>query len=49
VTIGDEITNVLIEQLAAVDVRRVAQTSNRLSVEEMWSIDDALALVVGLH
>jgi mRNA-degrading endonuclease toxin of MazEF toxin-antitoxin module len=39
----------LVEQLAAIDARRVGETVGRLAVEEMWSVDDALALVAGLH
>lgn len=49
VTIGSQLTRVLIEQMAAVDVRRTSEAVGRLSVEEMWAVDDALSLVVGLH
>jgi mRNA interferase MazF len=49
ITIGSVETRVLVEQLAAVDVRRVSSPVGRLSVEEMWAVDDAVALVVGLH
>jgi hypothetical protein len=35
--------------MAAVDVRRTSEAVGRLSVEEMWAVDDALSLVVGLH
>ena len=49
VTIESQLTRVLLEQLGAVDVRRASQPLARLSVEEMWAIDEALALVVGLH
>ena len=49
VAIESQPTRVLLEQLAAVDVRRASQPLARLSVEEMWAIDEALALVVGLH
>lgn len=47
--VGAEQTRVLVEQLAAIDVRRANDTVGRVSVEEMWAIDDALSLVVGLH
>ena len=49
VTIESQPTRVLLEQLAAVDVRRTSKPVARLSVEEMWAVDEALALVVGLH
>lgn len=49
ITVGRESTRVLVEQLAAIDVRRANERVGRVSVEEMWAIDDALALVVGLH
>ena len=49
ITIGSEPTNILVEQLAAIDVRRANEIVGHVSVEEMWTIDDALAIVVGLH
>ena len=49
VTIGSATTRVLVEQLAAVDVRRVSEPVGRVSVEEMWAVDEALSLVVGLN
>jgi len=49
VTIESQPTRVLIEQMAAVDVRRTSEAIGRLSVEEMWAVDEALSLVVGLH
>jgi mRNA interferase MazF len=48
VTVGSATTRVLVEQLAAVDVRRVSEPIGRVSVEEMWAVDEALSLV-GLH
>jgi mRNA interferase MazF len=48
IAIGRETTKVLVEQLAAIDVRRANENVGRVSVEEMWAIDDALALVLGL-
>ncbi len=41
-------TRVLVEQLGAVDVQRLGRRVGRLTVEEMWSVDDALAVVLGL-
>ena len=49
VTIESQPTRVLIEQMATVDVRRTSEAIGRLSVEEMWAVDEALSLVVGLH
>ena len=49
ITIGSEQTKVLVEQLTAIDVRRASDTVGHVSVEEMWTIDDAVALVVGIH
>ncbi|MDE3008354.1 MAG: type II toxin-antitoxin system PemK/MazF family toxin [Acidobacteriota bacterium] len=49
ITVGGETTRVLVEQLGAVDVRRANERVGTVSVEELWAIDDALALVVGLH
>ena len=49
VTIDTQPTRVLLEQMAAVDIRRTSDSIGRLSVEEMWAVDEALALVVGLH
>lgn len=48
IAVGGEPTKVLVEQLGAVDIRRASDVVGHVSVEEMWSIDDALALVVGL-
>ena len=41
-------TRVLVEQLGAVDVQRLGRRVGRLSAEEMWSVDDALVVVLGL-
>jgi len=49
VTIESQPTRVLIEQMGAVDVRRTSEAIGRLSVEEMWAVDEALSLVVGLN
>ena len=35
--------------MTAVDIRRTSAAISRLGVEEMWAVDEALALVVGLH
>lgn len=41
-------TRVLVEQLGAVDVQRLGRRVGRLTAEEMWSVDDALVVVLGL-
>jgi mRNA interferase MazF len=48
VEIAGDVTRVLVEQLGAVDVQRLGRRVSRLSPEEMWSVDDALAVVLGL-
>ena len=49
VEVEGETTVVLVEQLNAVDVQRLGKRAGRLSVEEMWSVDEALATYLGLH
>lgn len=44
---GDR-TKVLVEQIGAVDVRRLGDLVGRLSPEEQWGIDAALLTVLGL-
>jgi mRNA interferase MazF len=41
-------TRVLVEQIGAVDVRRLGDLSGHLAPEEMWGVDEALATVLGL-
>lgn len=41
-------TRVLVEQVGAVDVRRLGDLSGHLSREELWGVDDALLSVLGL-
>ena len=48
VEVAGELTRVLVEQLGAVDVQRFGRRVGRLTAEEMWSIDDALVVVLGL-
>jgi mRNA interferase MazF len=48
VTVGGGRTRVLAEQLGAVDARRLGRRIGRLTAEEMWGVDDALATVLGL-
>jgi mRNA interferase MazF len=48
IVVNGETTRVLVEQLGAVDVRRLGQLSGHLSPEELWGIDDASLTVLGL-
>jgi len=41
-------TKVLVEQLAALDVSRLGDVVTTLHGQELWAIDDALQLVLGL-
>jgi mRNA interferase MazF len=41
-------TLVLVEQLGAVDVRRLGELCGHLSREELWGVDEALMTVLGL-
>ena len=49
VEIAGETTLVLIEQLGAVDVQRLGRRVGRLTMEELWSLDEALATYLGLR
>lgn len=42
-------TRVLVEQIGAVDARRLGELAGHLSHEEMWGIDEALVAVLGLR
>ena len=48
VEVAGDLTRVLVEQLGAVDVQRLGRRVGRLTAEEMWSIDEALVIVLGL-
>lgn len=49
VEVDGDVTRVLVEQLGAVDVQRLGKRIGHLAVEEIWSLDDALATVLGLN
>jgi mRNA interferase MazF len=49
VEIAGESTRVLVEQLRALDVRRLDAFEGRLSVSEMREVDEALSLVLALR
>jgi len=44
-----ETTRVLVEQVGAVDVRRLGDLAGHLSREELWGVDDALMTVLALR
>jgi mRNA interferase MazF len=48
VEVAGDRTRVLVEQLGAVDVQRLGRRVGRLTTEEMWSVDEALVVVLGL-
>lgn len=48
VEVGGVSTRVLVEQLGAVDVQRLGRRVGMLTAAEMWSVDEALAVVLGL-
>lgn len=48
VEIGGEQTRVMVEQLRALDIRRLDDFCGRLSNEEMRDVDEALSLVLAL-
>ncbi|MFM7686788.1 MAG: type II toxin-antitoxin system PemK/MazF family toxin [Actinomycetota bacterium] len=48
VQVAGEATRVLVEQLGAVDAQRLGRRVGRLTAEEMWSVDEALVVVLGL-
>ncbi|HET9060759.1 MAG TPA: type II toxin-antitoxin system PemK/MazF family toxin [Acidimicrobiales bacterium] len=47
--IAGETTRVLVEQIGAVDARRLGELAGHLTREEMWGIDEALFAVLGLR
>lgn len=46
--VAGDLTRVLVEQLGAVDAQRLGRRVGRLTTEEMWSVDEALVVVLGL-
>jgi mRNA interferase MazF len=48
VEVAGDVTRVLVEQLGAVDLQLLGRRVGRLTAEEMWSVDDALVVVLGL-
>lgn len=48
VEVAGDPTRVLVEQLGAVDVQRLGRRVGTLRAEEMWSVDEALLVILGL-
>lgn len=48
IEVNGETTRVLVEQVGAVDARRLGDLAGHLSREELWGVDDALMTVLGL-
>lgn len=49
VEVGGESTRVMVEQLRALDVRRLDDFAGRLNPEEMREVDEALSLALSLN
>lgn len=49
IEVDGDTTRVLVEQVGAVDVRRLGDLSGHLTREELWGVDDALVTVLGLR
>jgi mRNA interferase MazF len=47
--IAGQSTRVLIEQIGAVDGRRLGELVGHLTAEEIWGVDDALLTMLGLR
>ena len=48
VEVAGDLTRVLVEHIGAVDVQRLGRRVGRLTAEELWSVDEALVVVLGL-
>lgn len=48
VAVANDVTRVLVEQLGAVATQRLGRRVGSLTAEEMWSVDEALVVVLGL-
>lgn len=49
ITLKNEVTRVLVEQIGAVDAGRLGRRAGHLSAEDLWSVDEALLTVLGLR
>jgi mRNA-degrading endonuclease toxin of MazEF toxin-antitoxin module len=48
-SVAGETTRVLVEQIGAVDARRLGELAGHLTHEEMWGVDDAFLALLGLR
>lgn len=48
IEVAGERARVLVEQIGAVDARRLGRPSGHLSPEELWGVEEALLTVLGL-
>ncbi|HEX8714358.1 MAG TPA: type II toxin-antitoxin system PemK/MazF family toxin [Solirubrobacteraceae bacterium] len=48
ITLQGTVTRILVEQTTVVDPQRLGRSAGRLDARELQSVDDALALVLGL-
>lgn len=48
IDVDGQTTRVLVEQIGAVDARRLGRFSGHLSPEELWGVDEALMTILGL-
>lgn len=49
ITIQEQITRVLVEQLGAIATDRLGKRIARIDIDEQWAIDDALLTILGLN
>lgn len=49
ITLNDEVTRVLVEQVGAADASRLGDLAGHVTAEELWGIDEALLTVLGLR
>lgn len=49
IQVDGETTRVLVEQIGAVDARRLGALAGHLSHEEVWGIDEAMVTILGLR
>jgi len=47
--VAGETTRILVEQFGAVEVRRLGELAGHLTHEELWGVDDALLVALGLR
>ena len=48
VDVAGQHTHVLVEQMSSVDIRRLGEHAGHLTIQELWGVDEALEVVLGL-